>query len=493
MCATAPRAGRPLDRTDSTEVRRVRRFLCPLLLVALCANATASDVAERLADYFGYCAENGMFNGAVLVKDDGETVYSGAFGIADPTTGEALEVDSAFYLASVSKQFTSMAAMVLAEAGELDLDDPLVKYFPGFEGFADDVRVHHLMQHTSGLPDHYRLLGGVPEGLDNERVRALLVEHGRLDFEPGAEYRYSNGGYVMLSMLVGKAGGASYREVLTERVLEPLGMQHTVVYDKTGPRVEKRAVGFRSGGALDDYTIFTTGAGGMFSTVVDLALWETGLDGLVSEEMLERAYTPPLLTGGGTSDYGFGWIVRNAGGKRLVTHSGGLAAFATYIIRDLGSRDAFIILSNRSDALVDFGELTQSIAMILEGMSPALPRIPISRVLQELIDAEGIDAALARYEEIWTSDATRYDLREGLLNELGYSYVTAGELDIAVAIFARNTESYPRSSNPWDSLAEAQLLKGMKAEALENYRRALELDPGNTNAAAIVARLEAEG
>ena len=231
----------------------------------------------------------------------------------------------------------------------------------------------------------------------------------------------------------------------------------------------------------------------MYTTVGDLARWDAGLDSLVSKAMLARAYTPPALTGGGQTRYGFGWIVQKMGDRTFVLHSGGLASFATFIVRDLESGDAFMALSNRSDANVSFDALARGVAAILAGGDPAPPKIPIGPVVRTIIETDGIEAAIASYAAIWTNAVERYDLRESHLNDLGYAYVRAGKLDIATALFVRNTESYPEAFNTWDSLAEVQLMKGMKAEAIRNYRKSLELNPDNTNARDILARIEADG
>ena len=454
------------------------------------------DVPAKLDALFEHCAEHGMLNAAVLLKRGGKTVYERAFGIADPRSGRELEIESAFYLASVSKQFTSMAAMVLSESGELGLDDRLTDYFPEFEPFAANVRIHQLMTHTSGIPDHYQLLGRLPETLTNEDVRALLVEHGALDFKPGTDFRYSNGGYVMLSMCAAKAGRGSFGEVLQKHVLEPLGMQHTLVYVEREPEVRARAHGFRPGGSLDDYALHTTGAGGMYSTVGDLAIWDAALhDGaLVSPELLELAYTPPLLPGSRPSNYGFGWVMNEDENGRLALHSGGLAAFSTYIVRNLDNRDTLILLSNQGSTLVDIEELTDCIEATLGGDQPRLPLVRISIVLRRIIAEEGIDAALAHYQDVWDArPEAPVDLSESQLDSLGHEYLGGGQLKTALALFGRNVMSYPESANTWDSLGEAQLAAGMHAKARASYERSLELNPGNRGATAALEKIEAAG
>ncbi len=485
-----------------TLVRAARRAAMLLVVLAspavsaaqegadVAARTAAEDVAAALDAWCTYAHENGLLDGCVLVKQGGETVYAGAFGAADPATGRPTSLDTAFYLASVSKAFTCMGAMVLAERGELDLDAPLTDFFPEFAGFGDDVRVHHLMTHTSGVPDHYRLLGEAPDGLTNDRVLEVLVEHGALDFVPGTEHRYSNGGYVVLSMVVAQAAGTSFREFMDEAVFGPAGMTRTTVWDETEPDVGDRAVGSTRGGRPDDYHLYTTGAGGIFTTVGDLALWDDALaEGtLVDGELLERAFTPAVLADGTATSYGFGWGI--AQGGRLVHHSGGLAGFVTLLVRDRATRDTVILLCNRPPGF-DVYDLADAARAALDGREPALPRIPVDVVVRALIEAEGAEAALARYDAIRAEEADRYDLREGLLNALGYEYAQAGDLETAHAVLEKNCEAYPDAFNTWDSLAEIQWMLGRKDEALANYRRSLALEPDNANAARMIAEIEA--
>ena len=196
-----------------------------------------------------------MFNGTVLVSKGDEVIYRKAFGFADLETNKELVPESSFYLASVSKQFTTMAVMILKEQGKLSYDDKLSQYFPDFPSYADSISIEHMMTHTSGIPDHYGL-NAYKKGLNNEDVYQLLIKQEKLDFSPGSRFRYSNGGYVLLSMIVEKASGQPFHEFMEAAIFSPLGMDKTLVYDQSEPEVTNRAIGYNATGKKDDYEIF---------------------------------------------------------------------------------------------------------------------------------------------------------------------------------------------------------------------------------------------
>lgn len=168
-------------------------------------------------------------------------------------------------------------------------------------------------------------------GLNNDGVFELLVKQEALDFEPGSQFSYSNGGYVLLSMIVEKVSGEPFHEFMKTNIFTPLEMTSTLVYDKSEPTVAKRAIGYNMVGKLDDYEIFTTGAGGIYSNLDDLFKWDQALnsDQLVSPESLNEAYQPYVLSSADTSNYGFGWVIDQE--NNWVGHSGSLSGFRTYL------------------------------------------------------------------------------------------------------------------------------------------------------------------
>ena len=297
------------------------------------------------------CYDNGTFNGTVLVSDNKKVVYRRAFGYANRETKEMLIPESVFYLASVSKQFTAMAIMILNERNKLSYDDKLIKYFSEFQSYAGMVTIRHLLTHTSGIPDYFGL-NIYKTDLKNRDVFEALIKLESLDFMPGSMYEYSNSGYVLLAMITEKVSGIPFHEFMKENIFYPLGMTNTMVYDESKPIIKNRVIGYNGDGSPNDYRILTSGAGGMFSNLDDLFLWDQALyaNDLVSYTARYEAFSPMILNNGDKSNYGFGWLILDNEMGRIVRHSGSLFGFRTHITRDLTGKDAYIILSNNGDA-----------------------------------------------------------------------------------------------------------------------------------------------
>lgn len=311
---------------------------------------TNSEV-DKIDSLMQISYKNGTFNGAILVSQAGKPIYKNAFGYADKNNNLKLTNASVFYLASVSKQFTAMAIMILKEREKLSYDDKLSMYFPEFPDYANTVTIKHMLTHTSGIPDHFGL-GIYKKGLTNKDVVEVLAKQKKLDFKPGKKYSYSNGGYVLLSLIVEKASGIPFHKFMEINIFGPLNMNTSLVHNKSTPTIDNRAVGYNKVDELDDYEILTTGAGGMFSTLDDLHLWDQALytEKLIPKSTLEEAFTGTTLNNGKLTNYGYGWMVSEKDGLKSVYHAGGLSGYRTFILRNLYNNSAYILLTNHGDA-----------------------------------------------------------------------------------------------------------------------------------------------
>jgi CubicO group peptidase (beta-lactamase class C family) len=315
---------------------------------------------------------------ALLVIDHDEIVYRKCYGLADLETQRPITADSSFYLASISKQFTAMAIMLLAEQGKLNFDDHLLAYFPRFPSWATEITLRHMLHHTSGLPDYFAFFhprnGNEPilardmMGVTNEDVLERAMDLAGLEFPVGAQYAYRGTSYVLLALIVAIVSGQSFADFLKANVFDPLGMKHTVVYDASRPGRHKLAHGYwEEKGQFErwDYPLLTAGDGGMFSTLDDLFLWDQALntESLVPKAALEQGFASGTTNDGTTVGYGFGWITNvfpylnaaeraqllalGGAGLRHVAHGGSLIAYYNYIIRFLDTQRTIIVLTNR--------------------------------------------------------------------------------------------------------------------------------------------------
>lgn len=290
----------------------------------------------------------GKFNGTVLIADSNQVVYQGAFGWADREKDIDLTIQSQFYLASVSKQFTAAALMKLFQDKKAAPDDEIMYYLPELPSVYQRVTIRHLLHHTSGIPDYYDF-SDPWEGFTNSDVLNELKNVKKLQFEPGSRHKYSNSGYVLLSILVSKISGISFADYMNKNFFNTFGMSQTVVYDESADEPEYRVIGYGKDGSLTDYRFRTTGGGGIFSNIEDLYQWHLSLlsGKILSDEVLSQAYSPAILKNEEKVYYGFGWDL-DPKDSCHVWHGGDLEGFRTWYDRRLDDGKVIILLSNNS-------------------------------------------------------------------------------------------------------------------------------------------------
>ena len=333
----------------------VRR--CEILALVVCtACATAGGPRVTVDDLFTAYSGPTVPGASVVVISDGRVVVRRAYGMADLEHHVAATPEADYRLASVSKQFTAMAVMLLAQDGKLRYDQSVHDFLPELPAAARSATVRHLLNHTSGLWDYEDL---VPESrtaqLDDRDVLGLLASKDSLYFRAGTQYRYSNSGYVLLGIIVARVSGMSYPDFLRTHIFTPLGMGATVAHVEGSDTISRRAYGYSPrGGAFvptdQSVTSATLGDGGIYTNVDDMTRWDQALYGpeLVAAATMELATTPPQLPAGAQTEYGFGWFVDRYRGEKRWRHTGETSGFRNVILRFPGRRLTIIILTNRS-------------------------------------------------------------------------------------------------------------------------------------------------
>lgn len=462
---------------------KISFLVLSLIIVFVSCTDNVKIKTEQIKELVSKGHETGLFNGTVLVAHQDEVIFRGAFGYKDLESKTPLTTNSAFYLASVSKQFTTMAIMILKEKGKLSYDDTLDKYFPQFPDYAKSITIRHLMTHTSAIPDHFSLFND-PKGITNDDVLEKLIQVKELSFMPGEKFSYSNGGFVLLSLIVGKVSGQPFHVFMKNNIFDPLGMIHTLVYDTSEPEVTERVTGYNLFGEKNDYTLFTSGAGGMYTTVEDLYRWDRALltDKLVKQETLDEAFTPFIMSNDTSTGYGFGWtIVKDERGKR-VQHSGGLAGFSTYIERHLDQKYTIIFLNSRG---IPLRWLSDGIRNILNDRPYQPPKTPIALKMDQLLAEMDISKAIEQYHMLKEQETDHYEYDEGQLNRYGYYLLSKKRNQEAIEIFKLNVSIYPSSTNVYDSLGDGYAANQQLEQAAENYRlayqKALETEGANVD------------
>lgn len=485
---------------NSTIRGRALAHVLPLVVLLSC-QAQEREQANPYEHYLREAEARGQFNGVALVADQGRVVYQGAYGLRSIDPVDQLDLDSQFRLASVSKQFTAMAIMILKESGTLRYDQDIRDFIPElpYEG----ITIRHLLHHVSGLPDYEPLMdrywkpdltyddpARYTDG-NAEVIRMLVERKPPVQFAPGDKWKYSNTGYNLLGTIIARASGMSFAAYLKKHIFDPADMTRTVVYDFVvgpDPKMPERAFGFQVAWNGADRTPADShylnrgeGEDGVYSTVGDLLKWDRALytDKLVSKATLQEAFTPATLNNGDSTDYGFGWFIqRSPSAKRMVTHSGGWLSFSTYILRGIEEDKCIVLLSNNSSGA--FWGIVEGLTNILYHKPYALPPLSIRREMGKAVATKGAKAAVAQYKTWRTERAADFQFAEEDLNMLGYELLWAGRADDAATILGLNATEYPRSANAHDSYGDALLAKGDSASALEQFKKAIALDASLT-------------
>jgi len=311
---------------------------------------------------------------AVAVVKDGSVVHRAAYGLANLEWQIPLQPDTIFRLASVTKQFTAVAIMMLAEQGKLSVDDPLTKFLPDYPTSGHHITVHHLLTHTSGIFSYT----SSPEALNNllaDRTPQEICDsfcRVPFDFKPGARFLYNNSGYILLGMIIEKLSGMSYADFIQKHIFEPLGMKNSY-YLSNEPIVARRASGYDEGpnGLQNSRYISMTqphAAGALGSTVDDLVLWDRALteNRLISAETLAQMHTSATLEDGTLTNYGYGWAVTQYQQRPVIEHGGGIFGFSTFVARFPEDGLSLVVLSNYS--AMDSSKLTGMIARRMLGL-----------------------------------------------------------------------------------------------------------------------------
>jgi CubicO group peptidase (beta-lactamase class C family) len=299
---------------------------------------------------------------AVMVIKDGKPVFAKAYGLANVAEKIPCATNTNFRLASVTKQFTAMSILILADRGNLSLDDKLPKFFPEFPAYGKEITIRHLLTHTSGLLDYENVMPANLEiPLSDRDVLWLLMRQNHLKFSPGEKFDYSNTGYSFLALIVETVSGKKFAAFLRENIFIPLGMTNTLAYEAGISAVPHRAFGYaktKDGFEFSDQSLTSAvlGDGGIYSSVAELFKWDQSLytEKLVSKKMLDDAFTVHSRKSDfDGSGYGFGWYIGEHRGVKRIWHYGSTCGFSTEINRYPEKQLTVIVLTNRRNAKIE--------------------------------------------------------------------------------------------------------------------------------------------
>ena len=402
------------------------------------ARLTPLDSASRWVDsVFAPFSSTSSPGCAVGVMRDGQMAFAKGYGMADLEHDTPITPASRFYIASLSKQFTAMSVVLLAQEGRLSLDDWIRRWVPQVPSFGPPITLRQLLHHTSGLRDYFTLLalsGWPSDGLLTERQFIDLVSRQKnLNFTPGDEFLYSNTGYALLSLVVERASGQSLRDYAADHIFKPLGMTHTEFRDDHTQLIPHRAIGYQPTSSGGGYRISqpefdVVGDGGVYSTIEDLAKWDANFESgrVGGKEGVAELEAQGRLNNGQAIPYALALTVGEMAGLTTYSHRGAYGGYRSAMLMIPNRRLSVITLCNTSAAPTT---LADQVATIHLGL-----------VTQQRATTRALDLAAGPFN-VGTSpspgDSTISRKRNDQLAPLAGDYYSP-ELDLAVSLLPRD-------------------------------------------------------
>jgi len=347
-------------------------LLLPLIIKAqdlkpntLAPNPAAKGFSAKADQYLQTLYKQGNFTGNVLVAHQGKILFQKAYGWANQANKSPNTLQTKFRIASVSKQFAATLIMQLVEKGKLQVSDPLSKFLPDYPK-GDSITIRQLLSHTSGIPEMTKLPGFMNKNIPaaNLYQKIDFFKSAPLNSKPGSKFEYANSNYLLLSAIAEKVSGIPYEKLLQQEILDKVPMTNSGV-NKNDGEIKGVAQGYVQLGngqwktAAPRVANAAYGAGGMYSTVNDLYLWDRALytQALLSENTKKQLFKPVR------NNYGYGWLIRKSMGKTEYSHNGKTNGFLSLISRFPDDDACIIVLSNSTSTKP--GEIKTELARLL--------------------------------------------------------------------------------------------------------------------------------
>ncbi len=453
----------------------------------------AKERSSKIKELVNAYVEEGQFNGAIIVSGNDQVYFKDAFGFANMEHEVANTTSTKFRIGSITKQFIALLALQLVAEEKLDLHASISKYLSNYpEVNAQKITLHHLLTHSSGIPNQYPSTKRESIRPDSYKSKDLVDEFAALplEFEPGERFSYSNAGYNLLGHLIEEVSEQSLETLLNEKIFNPLGMKNTGI-GKHRSIIKERASGYfeawsqyYNSNYVDMSTVFA--AGYMYSTVEDFILWSNALS---DESLLPRKYLDLMLDiqikdPDYNGHYGYGISIKNKtignSSKEIKTigHDGVIDGFCALFTRIPETGETILLLSNVRRAPLN--AMTQGILGILFNETYDFPKKSLAKKLLSDIENLGINQATKLFKKELFNEV--YYLSENEMNGASYKLLQDDRLQDAESVLLLAISQLPDAFNLYDSLGEVQRNMKKADSAIQNYKKSLELNPSNENA-----------
>ncbi|WP_165500379.1 serine hydrolase domain-containing protein [Pedobacter psychroterrae] len=375
---------------------------CMWMPFTISAQSLPDSVAKKVDNLFAKWDKPNSPGCVIGIVRNDSLIYAKGYGQANIEYNVPNSPETIYHMASVSKQFTAYAIVLLARQGKLQLDDDIHKYLPWFPDLKEKITIRHLLNHTSGIRDQWQLLAisgtRIDDVIKQDHIVKALSKQRALNFKPGDQYSYSNSGYTMLAEIVKSVSGQTLRQFTDSAIFKPLGMNHTHFHDDYTEVVKNRSYSYyRKGGDGFTNSILSysnAGATSLFTNVNDMAKWVMNfyLAKVGTQQDIESLTQKGKLNNGKESNYALGIVVDTFKGWKLYAHNGADAGYRTAVTTVPDLKMGFIVFSNLGD--FDMGKLNEMASLFVRDIStkvdkPAVIAIDSSKaILKDLVSAK---------------------------------------------------------------------------------------------------------
>jgi len=461
-------------------------------------------LAKRLDNYIQKTMNRFDIPGlTIAITQKGKHIYTRAFGVRNLDTGEAMKPEYIFHMASVSKPFAATAIMQLVEKGKINLDATLVTYLPYFK-LADEnykkITIRQMLNHTSGMPDVRDYEWDKPqydEGAAERYVRSLVDD--QMIGAPGEKFRYSNMAFDVLADVIAKVSGDPFEIYVKKNILNPIGMKESnFLREEISTELRTSPHVWYLRPVVNDvypYNRRHAPSSTLNSSVTEMLNWaEVNLNhGIIRDTQILSRDSYDLLYGPSVkvddkSQVGLSWFLSTHRGTPTISHGGGDTGYRSYFLI-LPEKNTGVIIASNYDR-TPIGAIADAVLDILLDHEPVVQKISIGFQFALITATEGIDSAKDFYNFAYKNQKDIYNFGHRELNIMGYYFLQNEKTDSAIDILKFNVELFPEEANTYDSLGEAYMIAGDNKNAIKNYQKSLELNPENSNAVAMLKKLQ---
>ena len=469
-------------------------IIVALLFMQLCI---AQDKKNKLDEIMKKYHDYNMFDGAVLVAENGKVIYKSAFGLANREWNVANTTDTKFMIGSVSKSITALLMLIQVQKGLISLDKTISDYIPEYsKKNGSRITIRQLLSHTSGLPNYDIIKDFFPAISRQNFTRGDYIKlymDSALAFEPGTRYYYSSWGYFTLGYIMEKVTGKSYAELMKQDIFDKIGMTNSGSYFHT-QIVSKRATGYDyvlGGYSSADFRdqSNTMGTGDLYSTVEDLFKLHIAISNntLLNKQLTAEMFTPGMRP----AQYGYGWF--NKQFKYTLTdtvssnfHLGMTEGFLSFLVRIPSTNSMVVILCNSSPT--DFFGITGNLVKVLYN-KPVFIKQPVHKAMEKIIASSGVSKAVEEYK-LMKKDTANFYIDWISMDFLGNQFFTLKRYEDARIFFENNAAEFPEKDLVLISLAKTYEELGRKNDAIIWYKKTLAINPGYEEAKNRLKELE---